>query len=467
SSLEAKIDYLFEEDYKALKSGVTQSMIQNLESRVISNKLLKAKLQIAKMILNNGGELPLNIHGYKALEKRSSEYFGPTASNDTGDAMLGKHYILPNTDYILVVNRDVQIGLANHMAKPGLNETIHLKKGVNLINTPFEGQVIFRGSRKEKLEYYSLSKENGLSFRYGYDKAIDLFSKDEIISQMEENANSNLGYLEGNNYIGVIKFDWLKQNFQPENLTKHIEIADEYLDFLYYLDNVQGQFKEHMPYRRLMWLGLGSDNPHAGGSILGAYTGYSGSSSPMMPRGTYDMGNSWAIAHEIGHEIDPNDYLMGLFGEVANNWYAEQGKHEFTKDVRCKGNTQVIAENPLPIAEYGYFDKLAVFYKMRLFYSDNSFFQKLNALMQETRANNNQEAADNYSKFFTQILERDMSSYLMLYGFPLSEEAIAWCNQYPAPAIDLRYLTYENHVQFIEEEIKLFNQKYKAVSKIK
>ncbi|MGL4989054.1 MAG: hypothetical protein ACRC5F_07415, partial [Cetobacterium sp.] len=78
-----------------------------------------------------------------------------------------------------------------------------------------------------------------------------------------------------------------------------------------------------------------------------------------------------------------------------------------------------------------------------------------------------QEAADNYSKFFTQILERDMSSYLMLYGFPLSEEAIAWCNQYPAPAIDLRYLTYENHVQFIEEEIKLFNQKYKAVSKIK
>ncbi|MGL6065585.1 MAG: discoidin domain-containing protein [Cetobacterium sp.] len=466
SSLETKIDNLFNSDAQSLRDGVTLKMIQKLEKEVVQNKLLKAKLQIAKMILENKGILPLEVYGYKALDKISGEYFGPTVSNDTGNVMLGNHYISSNTDYIIAVNRDIQLSMGNTL-NPSLNTTVDLKKGINHINVPYEGQAFFRGARKEKFEYYSLNERTSLSFRYGYDKSVDLFDKDYIETQIVGNYNSNLVYIEGNNYIGAVKFDWVKKNFKAENLTKHIESTDEYIDFLYYLDNVQGHFKEHIPYRRLMWTGSNGDNPYAGSCVFGGHTSYAGGSGGVLSNCTYDMGNSWAIGHEIGHEIDPNDYIMGLFGEVANNWYAEQGKHEFTKNVRCKGNTQNIALDPKPIAEYGFFDKLAVFYKLRLFYTDNSFFQKLNALMQETRANSNAEAADNYTKFFTQILKRDMSSYFVKYGFNPSESAIAYCNQYPAPSIELQYLTYDNHLDFIKEEMKLFNQKYKSASKIK
>ena len=222
-----------------------------------------------------------------------------------------------------------------------------------------------------------------------------------------------------------------------------------------------------MPYKRLLWCGRGEDTFHAGGSFIGGYTAYYGSSGPMIPKSTYDLGNSWAVGHEIGHEIDSNDYLMGLFGEVTNNWFAEQPRQEFMKTIRSKGNVKNISENPYSIYEMGFFDRLAFFYKMRLFYTDNSFFQKMNALMQENRASSAEEAADNFAKFSTQILKRDMSAYYIKYGFELSEEAIAWCGQYPSPAIDLQHITWENHEEFVKEEIKLFNQKYKSVSKIK
>ena len=469
SSLEEKVDNLFEDKelFRVLKKTVTLEKVENLKQLVKESKSLKVKLDIATMILKNGGELPVKIQSYKAIENESSYYFGATVSNNTGDMVLSNHYIHPNTDYVFVVNREVQIALMTYVGKPSSNKTITLKKGINILNIAEQGQMIFRGSRKEKIEYYSLNKENSLIYRYGYTKSQDLFDRVDIKNEVAEDHNSNLAYVEGKTYIGAISFDWLKANFESRNLSKHIEIFDEYLDFIHYLDNVTGHFKQQMPYKRLLWCGRGQDTFHAGGSFAGGYTAYNGSSGPMIPRSTYDLANSWAVGHELGHELDSNDYLMGLFGEVTNNWFAEQPRLEYMKTLRCKGHISVISEEPMSVHDMSVWHRLGFFFKMRLFYADNSFFQKMNALMQANRAADKQEAADNFAKFCTQILKRDVSSYYLKYGFELTEEAIAWCNQYPAPAIDLQYITWENYEEFNKEEIKLFNQKYKSVSKIK
>ncbi|MGL5709524.1 MAG: discoidin domain-containing protein [Cetobacterium sp.] len=469
SLLEAKVNALFEENslFKVLKKNITLEKIEHLKSMTKENKFLKAKLEIATMILKNSGKFPIKTYNYKSIEEDSSHYFGLTVSNNTGNMVLSHHYIQPNTDYVFILNRDIEVAVMTYTKKPGSNRTFKLSKGMNIINIPEQGHMIFRGSRKEEIEYYSLNKENGLVYRYGYTKAKDLFDKNDILNEVEEGHYSNTAYVEGKTYIGAIKFDWLKNGFKSENLSKHIEIFDEYLDFIHYLDNVHGYFKQQMPYKRLLWLGLNSDPMHAGGSFAGGYTAYSGSSGPMVPVSTYNMANSWAIGHELGHELDSNDYLMGLFGEVTNNWFAEQPRQEYMKTLRCKPHISEMSKNPEPISGLSVWYRLGFFFKMRLFYTDNSFFQKMNALMQENRAGDNQEAADNFAKFSTQILKRDMSAYYIKYGFELSEEAIAWCGQYPAPAIDLQHITWENHEEFVKEEIKLFNQKYKSVSKIK
>ncbi|MGL5544181.1 MAG: discoidin domain-containing protein, partial [Cetobacterium sp.] len=469
SSLSAKIDDLFIENtmFKSLKKDITATKVEALKALVTENKTLKVKLEIASMILKNAGEFPLKVQTHKAIEHEPSHYFGLTVSNSTGNIALSNHYIQPNTDYVFVINREVQVALMTYTGKPSSNKTFILKKGINIVNIPEQGQMIFRGSRKDKIEYYSLNKENALVYRYGHTKSTDLFNKADIKNELEKDHNSNLAYVEGKTYIGAISFDWLKSNFEAKDLSKHIEIFDEYLDFIHYLDNVTGHFKQQMPYKRLLWCGRGEDTFHAGGSFVGGYTAYYGSSGPMIPKSTYDLANSWAVGHELGHELDSNDYLMGIFGEVTNNWFAEQPRQEYMKTIRCKGNVKNISDNPYSVYEMGFFDKLAFFYKMRLFYTDNSFFQKMNALMQANRASSLEEAADNFAKFSTHILKRDMSAYYIKYGIELSEEAIVWCNQYPAPAIDLQYITWENQEEFIKEEIKLFNQKYNSVSKIK
>ncbi|MGL5311901.1 MAG: hypothetical protein ACRC92_01515, partial [Peptostreptococcaceae bacterium] len=353
SLLESKVNALFEENslFKVLKKNVTLEKVELLKSIAKENKFLKAKLEIATMILKNAGKFPIKTYSYKSIEEDSSHYFGLTVSNNTGNMILSHHYVQPNTDYVFVLNRDVEVALMTYKKNPGSNKTFKLSQGMNIINIPEQGQMIFRGSRKEEIEYYSLNKENGLVYRYGYTKAKELFTKDDIVNEVQENHNSNLAYIEGKTYIGAVKFDWLKSNFEYQNLSKHIEIFDEYLDFIYYLDNIHGYFKQQIPYKRLLWLGIGSDPFHAGVSFSGGYTAYSGSSGPMVPVSTSNMANSWAIGHELGHELDSNDYLMGMFGEVTNNWFAEQPRQEYQKTLRCKSHISEMSKNPGPISE--------------------------------------------------------------------------------------------------------------------
>ncbi|MGL5982816.1 MAG: discoidin domain-containing protein [Cetobacterium sp.] len=468
-TLVTKVNDLFVENtmFKVLKKEVTLKKVEELKILAEENDDLKIKLEIASLILKNNGEFPLKVQTYKAIEKDSSYYFGTTASNNTGDISLSNHYIEPNTDYVFVLNRDVEAALMTYTGKPSSNKVFLLKKGINIVNVPEQGQMIFKGSRKEEIEYYSLNNENALVYRYGHTKSRDFFNKKDIKNELEKDHDSNLAYIEGKTYIGAVSFEWLKANFENKNLSKHVEIFDEYLDFIHYLDNVTGHFKQQMPYKRLLWCGRGEDTYHAGGSFIGGYTAYYGSSSPMVPNSTYDLANSWAVGHEIGHELDSNDYIMGLFGEVTNNWFAEQPRQEYMKTIRTKENVKNIGDNPYSVYDMGFFDRLAFFYKMRLFYKDNSFFQKMNSLMQSNRASTLEEAADNFAKFSTRILKRDMSAYYLKYGFTLSEDAINWCKQYPAPAIDLQHITWENYEEFIKEEVKLFNQKYKSALKIK
>ena len=226
STLVTKVDDLFVENtmFRALKKDITLTKIEALKALVKDNKDLRIKLEIASMIAKNNGGFPLKVQTYKAIENDSSYYFGATVSNNTGNIVLSNHYIQPNTDYVFVVNREVQVALMTYTAKPSSNKTFILKEGINVVNIPEQGQMIFRGSRKEKIEYYSLNAENALVYRYGYTKAEDFFNKADIKNELEKDHNSNLAYVEGKTYIGAISFDWLKANFESKNLSKHLEI---------------------------------------------------------------------------------------------------------------------------------------------------------------------------------------------------------------------------------------------------
>lgn len=466
NSIEKKIDDLFVDPIllSKLNPEVTFKSIENLKNKVIDNKVFLAKLYIAESILKNNKKLPFKINGFKSIAETSSSYFSKLGTNNTGDLCLTPYYIFSNTDHVIVCSRDITGVLLLGVNKPNIYHTINLKRGLNIVNTGDQtGQLGFKGGRSEEIKYYSLNKENALIYRYGYTTEDELFSKPNNEAFIQDHHSSNLAYIEGRNFIGAVQYSWIKNEIIEGDLTRRVELTDEYLDFLYYLDNVHSYFKNSIPYKRLMWSGIGTDNPHAGGSAFGGYTAYNGSSSDVLKPSLSNFASSWVVGHEVGHEMDVNRYHMGLFGEVSNNWYAEECRLEFTKSIRTQGNLSgIISENPQSIFEMGYFDRLAFFIKLRLFYNDNSFFQKMNNYMQNINTVSPEDISGKLACFSTRIVRRDVSDYFIKYGFTLTEESIAYCNQFPKPALDMMDITWENQDEFRREEIRLFNLKYKG-----
>ena len=124
---------------------------------------------------------------------------------------------------------------------------------------------------------YTLSElDNGLTYRYGYDSFKEFYQKSKIESIMPENHSCNLAYIEGVNVIAAFDIDWLKNNIKSENFVEVLRTRDEYVDFLYNLVGANKAFDEPIPYKRIMWTGLSSNNPHAGVGTGNGYTAYSG-----------------------------------------------------------------------------------------------------------------------------------------------------------------------------------------------
>lgn len=270
-----------------------------------------------------------------------------------------------------------------------------------------------------------------------------------------------MAYIEGKNFIGAVKFDWLKNNIPEGTLTQRVELTDEFLDFLYYIDNINSYFNNSIPYKRVMWIGSNDDNPHAGGSFMGGYTAYSGGSHDILKSSLRDFASAWVVGHEVGHEMDVNYYHMDLFGEVSNNWYAEESRVQYTNSIRTKDNMVSVGQGDQAINEMGLFDRLAFWFKFRLYYGDQDFFVKMHQYMQTIETNSIEDISSKLATYVTRIVKRDASDYFLKHGFTLNQEAIDYCNNYPKFTRDIAQITWDNQNEFREEEKRTFNLNYK------
>lgn len=468
NKLNENIEELFEDKilFKKLNRGIKLSTIENYRGKVNTNKNLLAKLYIAESILKNKDELPFETFKIKSILEDSAHYFSPLKTNATGNIALTPYYMLPNKDYAIVCNKDLNANIILRENKPQAEYSFLLKKGLNIINLgEITGQLVLTGSRVEEAELYSLNGKNAAIYRYGATKESEFYAipDNTILIEDRDGAklNSNLAYLEGKNFIAAVKFDWLKTNIPEGTLTKRMEIVDEFIDFLYYIDNANSYFNNSIPYKRIMWLGASGSNPHAGGSFAGGYTGYSGGSQNILNLSLRNFASAWVVGHEIGHEMDVNYYHMGLFGEVSNNWYAEEARVQYTNSIRCNGNMITIGEGNQPIDEMGFFEKLAFWFKFRLYYGEGDFFVKMHQYMQNIQTNSTEDISSKLATYVTRIVKRDASDYFIKHGFTLTQEAIDYCNTYPKFTKDIALINWDNQNEFREEEKRTFNSNYK------
>lgn len=470
NKLQENIERLFEDKtlYKSLNKGVKLSTIQKFKEKVSTSKTLLAKLYIAESILKNENELPFETYKIKSISQDTNYYFGPLRTNGTGDISLTPYYILPNKDYAIICSKNLSAHIILRENKPQSEYSFSLKKGLNIINLgEITGQLVLTGSRREEIELYSLNPKNAIVYKYGVTKEEEFYkipNNTTLIADRDGvKLNSNLAYIEGRNFIGAVKFDWLKNNISEGSLSQRVEITDEFLDFLYYIDNMNSHFNNSIPYKRVMWLGSGNDNPHAGGSFVGGYTAYSGGSHDILNASVRNFASGWVVGHEVGHEMDVNNYHMGLFGEVSNNWYANEARIEYTNSIRDNVvNGMIELQNSeQTITEMGLFVRLAFWYKFRLYYGEGDFFVKMHQYMQSIETNSTEDISSKLATFVTRIIKRDASDYFLKHGFALTQEVIDYCNSYPKFTKDIAEITWDNQNEFREEEKRTFNLNYK------
>lgn len=468
NKLNENIENLFADKvlYKILNVGVKLSTIEKFRAKVSTNKVLLAKLYIAESILKNKNELPFETYKIKSILQDTNYYFNPLKTNGTGDVSLTPYYILPNKDYVIVCSKDLNAHIVLRENKPQAEHSFTLKRGVNIVNLgEITGQLVLTGSRKDSIELYSLNEKNAIVYRYGVTIEEEFYKIPDNTTLIEDRdkikLNSNLAYIEGKNFIGAVKFDWLKNNIPEGTLTQRVELTDEFLDFLYYIDNINSYFNNSIPYKRVMWIGSNDDNPHAGGSFMGGYTAYSGGSHDILKSSLRDFASAWVVGHEVGHEMDVNYYHMDLFGEVSNNWYAEESRVQYTNSIRTKDNMVSVGQGDQAINEMGLFDRLAFWFKFRLYYGDQDFFVKMHQYMQTIETNSIEDISSKLATYVTRIVKRDASDYFLKHGFTLNQEAIDYCNNYPKFTRDIAQITWDNQNEFREEEKRTFNLNYK------
>ena len=212
-----------------------------------------------------------------------------------------------------------------------------------------------------------------------------------------------------------------------------------------------------------MWIGVSENNPHAGGSFVGGYTAYSGGSHDILKANLRVFASAWVVGHKVGHEMDVNNYHMGLFGEVSNNWYANEARVEYTDSIRSNvydGMIELQTSNQ-SISEMGLFVRLAFWYKFRLYYGEGDFFIKMHKYMQAIETSSTEDISGKLATYVTKIVKRDASDYFIKHGFTLTQEAIDYCNTYPKFTKDVAQITWDNQNEFREEEKRTFNLNYK------
>ena len=463
------VEKMFEdkEMFTKLNSNVTKDLVGRLKSKTLSStSIISTKLKIAENILDNNNNIGYDIFTLKALEYDVNYYFSKLQTSTTGRAYPTPYYIYPNTNQIFISNKDLRLELSLADHKPLSEHTFYIKKGINIVNLGDKTGHVFinggsKGGREEEIRLYTTDEVTGLHYKYGFTTEDEFYSKERNLTYKEDNhVSSNTAYIEGKNFTSAIRYDWLRENIPLGTLTDRVKILDEFLDFLYYIAEAGTYFENAVPYRRLMWEG-GTANPHAGGCYAGAYTAYSNNPLAILNKGLSNFASSWVVGHEVGHEMDSN-YHMGLFGEVMNNWFAEEARIKYLKNPRCAPELVKIADTEISIYDMGFFYRLAFWIKLRLYYNDGDFFVKYHNIMRHLPIELEPfSIPDRLMIMSSMIIGRDTSDYFLRHKFPITESAVEISSKYPKFTIDITKINWDNQEEFREEEKNRIYQIYK------
>lgn len=469
NKLNYDVDNLFEdkEFFAKLRKGVTKISVNRLKSKtseIIS--LISTKLKIAENILDNG-KFDYDLFTLKALDKPWNDYFSKFGIARTGTIYLTPYYLYPNKDQVIVSNKDLKLLLNLSMHKPSAEPYIFIKKGINIINPgDITGHIFIdggsgTGGREEEIKLYTTDKITGIFYKQGFTTEENIYSKERNLTFIDKISNSNSAYIEGKNFISGVSYDWLHTAIPEGTLWERVDKLDELLDFLYYIADANSYFENSIPYKRILWEGR-SPTYHVGTCIGGSYTAYTRQALEIFFYDLATYARSWAVLHEVGHELDANRYHMGLFGEVMNNWFSEEGRVEFTNSVRCAPNLIRLENSTASIYDMDFFDKLAFWFKFRLYYGDKDFFVKYHNIMRNLPSYLEPlEIADRLAVMATMITGRDASDYFLKHAFPLTPAGIELCNKYPKFTLDIAKINWDNQEEFRIEERKRMYEIYK------
>ena len=473
NKLNEKIAKLFKdkEMFTELNDHVNMAMIERLSSKVgstISEAYIK--LKIAENILNNNGRMGYDIFTLKELENNVSYYFSKLGISTTGRIYPTPFYLYPNRDQILISNQDLRLELSLADHKPLSEQTFYIKKGINIVNLGDKTGHIFinggsTGERNKETKLYTIDKVTGLHYKYGFTTEDEFLTRERNLTEMKDaNVNSNTSYVEGRNFTSAIRFNWIKNSLPQGTLLDRIKSLDEFLDLLYYIAGSEAYFENSIPYKRLMWEG-GSSNPHAGICYGGAYTAYSNRPVDILNGSLQNHASAWVVGHEVGHELDSN-YHMGLFGEVMNNWFAEEARMIYSKSPRTRGKLAEISNTETSIYQMGLFERLAFWIKLRLFSNDIDFFAKYHHLIRHLPEEITSFDVPNRLMLMASMLTgRDTSDYFLRHQFRISEEAIEISSQYPKFTIDITHIDWDNQEEFRQNEKNRLFEIYKEKTK--
>lgn len=469
NKLNYDVDNLFEDKdfFTKLRKGVTRTSVNRLKAKLSKDvSLISTKLKIAENIVENG-KLTYDVFTLKALDRSFSDYFNKLQITKTGTIYTTPYYLYPNKDQVIVSNRSLKITLSTSLHKPGPNLTIQLKPGINIVNPGDKTGHVFvngtsgTGDREQEINLYTTDKVTGIMYKQGFTTEKNIYSKDRNLTYQEDTSDSNAAYIEGKNFIAGVGYDWLHTTIPEGNLWERVDKLDELLDFLYYIADANSYFENAIPYKRFLWEGR-SGSYHVGTCFAGSYTAYARQALEIFFYDLTTYARSWGLLHEVGHELDANKYHMGLFGEVMNNWFSEEGRVEFTNSVRCAPNLIRLENSTASIYDMDFFDKLAFWFKFRLYYGDKDFFVKYHNIMRNLPSYLEPlEIADRLAVMTTMITGRDASDYFLKHAFPLTAAGIELCNKYPKFTLDIAKINWDNQEEFRIEERKRMYEIYK------
>ena len=158
-----------------------------------------------------------------------------------------------------------------------------------------------------------------------------------------------------------------------------------------------------------------------------------------------ERGPSWGLTHEIGHKMDVN---IRLYGEVTNNMLPMHMSVFYNKiDNRIPYESHtyknVLRENTNKYMEYGYFEKLAVFWQLEMY--KPGYWANLNKLYRERNVSLGNENTNNVKmqyliKFSSEVVGEDLSEYFSRHGFEVNEETKKETSKYQKPDKKIWYL---------------------------